>query len=52
MVHISYFETKTNKNKTYQYENHFLLLILIYFNLFRNYFSPQYMYPKLSFFNG
>ena len=33
-VHISYFETKNNIIKTFQYEHHFLLLILVYFNVF------------------
>ena len=51
-VHISELKTKINKIKTYDYEHHVLLLILIYFNLFSKFFLPQYMYRKLSPFIG
>ena len=47
-VHIYYFETKINKNQTYQYEHNFMLLVLIYFNLFRKVFSTQIHVPQIE----
>ena len=43
---------KLLKIKTYQYEHHFLMLVLIYFNLFRENNWIKYIYRKSSPFNG
>ena len=39
---------KLIKIKTYQYEHHFLLLILIYFNLFRKLFLTKIHVPQID----
>ena len=41
-------QPKMIKTKIYQYKHHFLLIILIYLNLFVKVFWLQYIYLKLS----
>ena len=40
---------KLIKIKTYQYDHHFLLLILIYLNLFRKLFLTTIHVPKIDY---
>ena len=39
---------KLIKIKTYQYENHYLMLIFIYFNLFRKMFLTTIRVPQIE----
>ena len=39
---------KLIKTKTYQYEHHFLLIVLIYFNIFRKVFLTTTHVPQIE----
>ena len=47
-VQISQLKTKINKIETHEYEHHILLLILIYFNLFRKAFLTTIHVPQIK----
>ena len=47
-VYISELKTKINRIKTYEYEHHIPLLILIYFNLFSKVFLTKIHAPQIE----